>query len=164
MADFTILHADEACAIGTLANVCASIWWGECTPARTEAWIRVTNDLARRLKTPVVVVSIVTVGAPAPPSHQRTVHGRFLEELSRTALAAGAIVDGTGFRASIVRAVVASVTALARYKCPFRVVATDVEMAQWLQERSKSLPVGAARADEKELCSLFAALRAKAPP
>ena len=44
------------------------------------------------------------------------------------------------------------------------VVATDVEMAQWLQERSKSLPVGAARADEKELCSLFAALRAKAPP
>ena len=53
---------------------------------------------------------------------------------------------------------------LARYKCPFQVVATDAEMARWLQERSKSLPSGAVRAADHELRGLFAALRARLSP
>lgn len=163
MAELTVTHADDACAIGTLANVCASIWRGECTTARNDAWIRSSRDLARRLGTPIVVISIVTETAPTPPGDIRAAQGRFLEDLSRTALAAGVIVDGAGFRASLVRAVTASVTALARYKCPFRVVATDAEMARWLHERSASLPSGAARAADHEMRSLFAALRARLP-
>lgn len=161
MAEPTITHADDACVVGTLANVCAVIWQGECTAPRNDEWIRASRDLARRLGTPIVVVSIVTEGAPTPPSSIRSTQGRFLEELSRTALAAGVIVDGAGFRAGLVRAVVASVSALARYKCPFRVVATDAEMARWIQEGSASLPPGAARAVDHELRGLFAALRAR---
>ncbi|MFS8068285.1 MAG: hypothetical protein ACMG6S_18165 [Byssovorax sp.] len=161
MAEPTITYADDACVIGTLANVCASIWRGECTVARNDEWVRASRDLGRRLGTPIAVISIVTEGAPTPPSAIRTAQGRFLEDLSRTAFAAGVIVDGVGFRAGLVRAVVASVSALARYKCPFRVVATDAEMAQWLQERSASLPSGAVGAVDHELCSLFAALRAR---
>lgn len=161
MVELAISYADDACAIGTLAHVCAVIWRGECTVARHDEWVRASRDLARRLGTPIAVLAIVTEGAPAPPSAVRTVQGRFLEDLSRTALAAGVIVDGVGFRAGLVRAVVASVSALARYKCPFRVVATDAEMARWLQERSASLPSGAVRALDHELLSFLAALRAR---
>jgi hypothetical protein len=161
MTELTITYADDACAIGTLANVCAVSWRGECTMARSDEWIRASRDLARRLGTPIAVVSIVAAVAPSPPGDVRAAQGRFLEELSRTALAAGAIVDGAGFRAGLVRAVIASVTTMARYKCPFRVVATDAEMSRWLHERSASLPSGAARATEQELNGFFAALRAR---
>jgi hypothetical protein len=160
----TITYADDACVIGTVANVCASIWQGDCSVARNDEWVRASRDLARRLGTPIAVISIVTEGAPTPPGAVRNAQSRFLEDLSRTALAAGVIVDGAGFRAGLVRAVVASVSALARYKCPFRVVATDAEMARWLQERSTSLPSGAVRSVDAELLRFFAALRARLSP
>ncbi len=161
MAALTITYADDACAIGTLGHVCAVVWRGESTVARNNEWMRAAHDLARRLGTPIAVTSTVTEGAPTPASEIRTAQGRFLEELSRSALAAGVIIDGVGFRASLVRAVVASVTALARYKCPFRVATTDAEMSRWLHERSASLPPGAVRADEKELSSFFTTLRTR---
>lgn len=161
MAELSITYADEACAIGTVANVCTAVWRGECTMARSDEWIRSSQNLARRLGTPVAVVSMIMEHAPTPPGNVRDAHSRFLETLSLTALAAGVIVDGAGFRASLVRAVVASVSALARYKCPFRVAASDVEMARWLQERSAALPLGAVRATDHELVSFFAALRAR---
>lgn len=163
MAELAITYADDACAVGTLGNVCAVVWRGECTAARNSEWVHAAHDLARRLGTPIAVISIVTENAPTPASEIRKAQGRFLEELSRTALAAGVIIDGVGFRASLVRAVVASVTALARYKCPFRVATTDTEMARWLHERAVSLPPGAAHADEKQISALFTALRARLP-
>ena len=163
MGEVTITYADDACVIGTVGNVCTVIWRGESTVARNTEWIRASHDLARRIGTPTAVISIITEGAPTPPGEIRAAQGRFLEELSRTGLAAGVIIDGVGFRASLVRAVVASVTALARYKCPFRVATTDAEMARWLHERCASLPPGAVRADEKGLTSYFATLRARLP-
>lgn len=163
MGELAITYADDACVIGTVGNVCAVIWRGECTAARNNEWVRASHDLARRLGSPIAVTSTITEGAPTPSGEIRTAQGRFLEELSRRALAAGVIIDGVGFRASLVRAVVASVTTLARYKCPFRVATTDAEMARWLHERSASLQPGAVRADEKALISLFATLRARLP-
>jgi hypothetical protein len=163
MADPTITHADDACVVGTLGNVCAVIWRGECTAARNGEWVRAAHDLTRRLGTPIAVISTVTEGAPTPSGDIRTAQGRFLEELSRTALAAGVVIDGVGFRASLVRAVVASVTALARFKCPFRVATNDAEIARWLHERSANLPVGAVRADEKEVLRLLTTMRARLP-
>ncbi len=161
MAEATITYADEACAIGTVANVCAVVWRGECTAARNDEWIRTTHDLARRLGTPIAVVSTLVQGAPAPPASIRNAQSRFLEGLSRTACAAGVIVDGAGLRAGMVRAVIASVNALTRDRCPSRVAADDAEMARWLHEQSARLPPSAARADERELRSFFAALRAR---
>jgi hypothetical protein len=152
-------YADSACVVATLDNVCVAIWKGECTMARSNEWIRASHVIAGRLGTPVAVISIITEHAPSPSFDVRAAQGRFVEDLSRTAVAAGAIVDGTGFRASFVRAVVAGVTGLARYRCPFKVTATDAEMAAWLDSRFATLPAGAVRPTARELRTLFADVR-----
>lgn len=154
------VYADPACVVATIDNLCVSIWKGESTMSRSDEWIRASRALAARLGTPIAVLSIVTDHAPSPGHQVRDVQGRFLEELSRTAVAAGVTVDGTGFRASFVRAVVAGVCAIARYKCPFKVAATDHEMAGWLDERFATLPPSAPRATAGELRGFFADVRA----
>jgi hypothetical protein len=154
------VYADSACVVATIDNLCVGIWKGECTMSRSDEWIRAARALAVRLGTPIAVLSIVTEHAPSPSHQVRDVQGRFLEELSRTAVAAGATVDGTGFRASFVRAVVAGVCAIARYKCPFKVAATDDEMADWFDARFATLPPGAPRASASELREFFADVRA----
>ena len=128
--------------------------------SRSEEWRSAAHALAGRLGTPIAVLSIVTENAPTPGHDVRAAQGRYLEEFARGAVGAGAIVDGAGFRASFVRAVVAGVTALARYKCPFRIAATDEEMAAWLGARFATLPASAARPTVSELCSFFAQTRA----
>lgn len=153
------LYADSACVVATLDNLCVIIWKGECTMPRSEEWIQGARALAARLGTPIAALSIVTEHAPSPDSRMREVHGRFLEELSRTAVGAGATVDGTGFRASFVRSVIAGVSRLARYKCPFKVAATDDEMATWLDARFATLPTSAPRATAGELRGFFADIR-----
>lgn len=153
------LYADTACVVATLDNLCVIIWKGECTTPRSEEWIRGARALAERLGTPIAVLSVVTEHAPSPDSQLREAHGRFLEELSQTAVAAGATVDGAGFRASFVRAVIAGVSRLARYKCPFKVAATDEEMATWLDTRFATLPTGAPRATASEIRGFFADIR-----
>lgn len=153
------LYADSACVVATLDNLCVVIWKGECTKSRSDEWIRGTRALAARLGTPIAVVSVVTEHAPTPDLQMRDEHGRFLEELSRAAVAAGATVDGTGFRASFVRAVITGINRLARYKCPFRVAATDHEMAAWLDARFATLPTSAPRPTVIELRRFFADIR-----
>jgi hypothetical protein len=152
-------YTDSACVVATLDNVCVIIWKGECTMDRSNEWIHASYVLARRLGTPIAVISIITDHAPGPSVNVRAAQSRFLEGLSRTAVAAGATVDGVGFRASFVRAVVAGVVGLARYKCPFKVAATDAEMATWLDARFATLPAGAVRPTARELHTLFADVR-----
>jgi hypothetical protein len=154
------VYADSACVVATLDNLCVVLWKGECTMSRNDEWIRASRALSVRLGTPIAVITIVTEHAPSPGFQVRDVQGRFLEELSRTAVGAGATVDGTGFRASFVRAVVAGVSGLARYKCPFKVAATDNEMAAWLDARFATLPTGAPRATASELRGFFGDVRA----
>lgn len=116
---------------------------GYCGPMILVAWRRLTTsagvvhlrDVHQRVAPlhpgGVGLLTIIEANAPAPDATVREELARYMADSAAVLKSSCVVFEGTGFRAAMVRSVVAGLTMLARQPFPHRVFATVDEGIAW---------------------------------
>lgn len=156
----TLLHADEDYACATWRRVFIVLW-------RRDTPVLAVQDVARRqrsfgsaLPEGCGMITVIDVEARPLGAEASRELATFLRNASHVK-ASGVAYEGTGFRASVARTVVTSLTVLARQPFPHQVFSTVPDACRWLMlELAKSVGAGGF-ASEEELSEAIAQLRAR---
>lgn len=122
--DLRILTAGPAFAVARNDHVLVQIWEAThdgSSPHRAPFLVieRELRDMKQRLRgeRPLLVLSVVSEDAPMPDAESRAVASRFAQFFDYYV----GVHEGTGFRASLVRSVVAGMALAARVKARYEV-------------------------------------------
>lgn len=133
-------------AVGRLSNLVIGIFDDVRDPRvyQTEFTriLRMIEQIKPRLErgVPLIVVAVISERTAMPESEARAVATRFADHFDHYV----GVHEGTGFRASLVRSVVAGMAIAARQKAKYDVASDVLTGAELIQERSN----GTLRADE----------------
>ncbi|TPV95453.1 MAG: hypothetical protein B7733_09875 [Myxococcales bacterium FL481] len=128
-ADVTEASADHVLA--TYKNLSIVIWRLNTQPNACRALHRQTNRLADKFPDGVGLLTVVERSAPMPSTESRKLIASFFAGSTRIKASAVAM-EGSGFRASAVRSVVAGLTMMAKQPFPHKVFATLAVGLHWL--------------------------------
>lgn len=131
-----VLSLSGAHAVVTWNNVLIQIWEAHVDPDLQAQEFRRVLSALKRMKSagvsPLLVLAVVSVQTDMPDSTSRAIATEFPEYFD---LYVG-VHEGTGFRASLVRAVVAGMALAARVKARYEVTEDVTSGARLLAQRS----------------------------
>jgi hypothetical protein len=131
-----ILHVGDGLAVSRIGLVCVAVWRKDSTVERVkkqgEGLARVVGQAPGRAG----FLCVVEENSAPPNEEARRASARMLEEQGDRLRAAAVVIEGSGFRASIVRSVASGIVWLARRqsKTPVSYVATVDAGAKWLAD------------------------------
>lgn len=131
-----LLGSDRHHRMGTWGPVFFVLWKGEVEP-RTADRIQVgLRAFAQTLGGHrAALLTVVEQGAPIPSSEARAALANVLRHGADAVLASAVVMEGDGFRASMVRSVATGLALVARQPFPHRVFARTEDAAEWLDLR-----------------------------
>jgi len=146
---FRIHERTEDYLIGTWRNIVA-VCWVRCTPAHAAGQL---SDVLQRVAVAhpngLGLLTVVTASATPPPGPVRQAIARTLMASAPVIRYSAIVVEGSGFRAAMVRAIVGGITQLGRFPFPHRVVNWDEainNLADTLDTQNTGARVGLLRA------------------
>ena len=152
-----LLGADRHHRIGTWGPVFFVLWKGETEPSTAD---RIQESLRAFVPTlegrRAALFTVVAKEAPMPSSEARTALSNILRQGADAVLASAVVMEGDGFRASMVRSVATGLALVARQPFPHRVFAATEDAAAWIDLR---LGGSAPRASAAEILMALEELR-----
>jgi hypothetical protein len=135
-----LLGADRHHRMGTWGPIFFVLWKGEVEP-RTADRIQVSlRAFAQTLGGQrAALLTVVAQDAPMPSSEARTALSNVLRHGADAVLASAVVMEGDGFRASMVRSVATGLAIVARQPFPHRVFARTEDAVEWIDLRLGAL-------------------------
>lgn len=154
-----LVTVDTEHGLGTLRNVSIVVWGGETRPEYVHEWHRTLVDLSATKPGGLGVLAVVEERARMPSSEFRRAMIALQGDHATGVKAWSMALEGTGFRATAIRALVAS-TALILQRALVQGVSPSVEAAaDWLAERLP--PDEGSTAGAAEIVGAVVALRGR---
>lgn len=148
-------------ALGRCGGAVLYVWRGATTVPAARRLRRLVDE-ARAVGEPGVLLGVVCEGASPPDSDARAALADVLAGGAGFVHSSALVCEGTGFRASMVRAVATGLNLLARPPFPHRVLGSVPTAAEWLERRGRAAGCALYRAED--IVAQVAALRAAAHP
>lgn len=123
-------------AAGRLGPLHLSIWDTRSTPEQAARAIEVLEGLGREEER-VLVLAVLGANTPPPDDAVRDLFAAGFGRLGKRVVAVGNVIEGQGFRAATMRAVVTGLTLVIRAPHPQRTFATIEEGARFIAEQSE---------------------------
>ena len=131
-----LLGSDRHHRMGTWGPVFFVLWKGEVEPRTAD---RIQVGLLAFAQTlggqRAAILTVVEKQAPTPSSEARAALSNVLRHGADAVIASAVVMEGDGFRASIVRSVATGLALVARQPFPHRVFARTEDAAEWLDLR-----------------------------
>ena len=129
-ADYQVVFVDGIAFMG---------WYGNVTDKGIEAWRSAATRVAERARGPIALVTCVRESSPPPEGELRKGAAKILFDDS--AAVSLLVFEGTGFRAAIVRSVLAMMFAIVgNKKTAHKVIGDPTEAVKWFMDASKGKP------------------------
>ncbi|WP_394839341.1 hypothetical protein LVJ94_20860 [Pendulispora rubella] len=122
-------------ATGSIGNLAISFWESQQTAEQAHHAAEVLSALGRT-EGRVLVLAVLPPTAPAPSNAVRSVISNAFTRLGSQIHAVANAVEGDGFRAATMRAVVTSMALVIRPSYPVKTVATVEDAAEFLAAHS----------------------------
>jgi hypothetical protein len=132
MHEARILHLVPGLVVGEVGPVCATIWRDEVDPARFEQQLAGVAHIAARFPKRAAFVCIVEPTCEPPNQEMRERSRAMLETHAKDLACVAAVIEGSGFRASIARSVLSGITRLSRSATPQHFCAHVTEAGPWV--------------------------------
>jgi hypothetical protein len=124
--------------MGTKDHLVAVIW-KRLTLIEDIAFLQaVTRNTAHNVR-PLALLQVVPPSAIAPEAPARTAVAKLLKDSDDIVSCSATVYEGSGFRAAMVRSIIAGINTLARQKYPTRVFATLNEAATWIAQTHSNI-------------------------
>lgn len=147
---------DRGLALATVGNAFISVWKEPSTLERLERVRRVEQALVDRCADGIVVLTVMTDSSAATKAGEPEAASKLAKHFAPTTRAHAYVIEGSGFRAAALRAVIAGVNAISRPGHPTRVFDAASEAIRWLAPYGNALDPPA---HEKALAEARAQLR-----
>ena len=147
-------HCTGGLFMGSLGPVCVALW--QTKPTRELVAIQ-RAYLARAVAHDpkhVAFVCAVAASAQPPDEAERAASAAMINEHGANLAAVAGVIEGTGFRAAITRAVLSGMVFVVRSPCPIRLFDSVPAASHWLAQRL-------GRADIAHLSEQFELARAR---
>jgi len=123
---------DRGLALATTGNAFISVWREPSTLERLQQVRRVEQELVDRCKDGIIVLTVLTDSSAATRAGEPEEASKLAKHFAPTTRAHAYVIEGTGFRAAALRAVIAGVNALFRPGHPTRVFDGADQAIRWL--------------------------------
>jgi hypothetical protein len=129
-----IMHAKDGLAVSQVGPVCVAIWRGNSTPARVAIQGACLTEVVGLAPGRAGFLCVVEETSAPPDEKAREASSRMLNAQGSNLRAVACVIEGSGFRASIVRSVASGIVWLARSKnrAPVSYFAQVTQGAAWL--------------------------------
>ena len=152
-------YEHEACMVATWRSIVMPVMGKRAIPpASAQHQVNALQAFGQRLgKGKMAEISIIANDAPMPEAETRAVLEKGVPVVSPFYACVGAVYEGTGFRAALVRGVLTSFQLLSRSKYPQRTFASVEECARWIFPLLP--PIGMVVASPEEIVAAVEAVR-----
>jgi hypothetical protein len=129
-----MLHAEAALVVSQIGAICVAVWRQDSTVERVGHQAAALAEVVSSAPGRAGFVCVVEEGSAPPNEEARKASSKMLESHGANLCGVAVIIEGTGFRASIVRSVASGIVLLARSKtrAPVSYHATVEEGARWI--------------------------------
>lgn len=140
----------ETCMVATWRSIVMPVMGKHpIPPASAQHQVQTLEAFGKRLgKGKMAEISIIANDAPLPEAETRAVLDKGVPIVSPFYACVGAVYEGTGFRAALVRGILTSFQLLSRSKYPQRTFSSVEECARWIFPLLAPLGMVVASADE----------------
>jgi hypothetical protein len=132
-----VLARDPGFALAQCRHAFVSVWTQPSTIDSLSAVRQCEESLAREAPDGLVVLTVMTGTAFAIGTREREEAQRLAQRFDKTTQAAAYVIEGSGFRAAAMRAVLAGLQLLARTSHPVRVFSDVPTAVEWLGGRAR---------------------------
>lgn len=128
-----VIFEEPEFTLATFENALLWSFRGETSLARIERALPVHQMLAKKYPKGFAVMTIVSQAVPlAMPNDAREMGTRITRDFQPHYCGICEVIEGSGFRGSVARSVVAGVRLVARSSCPAKVFADVDSASRWL--------------------------------
>jgi hypothetical protein len=136
----------EDYAVGAWDNLLVLIWRRNTTADAARDVRGFCESIAREQPGGIFILTLVRAQAPPPDPEARAIMVRLLKDGKSYIRAVAVVIEGKGFRASMVRSVVTGLTFLARSPFPHRVCDLEDAVAMFVEAaKDANVPFAAAQ-------------------
>jgi hypothetical protein len=157
--DVAVAYQDSICMVATWKSFVFPVMGSKALPVESaRQQVRALTNFAKKLGPgKLAEMTLIAPDAPFPGAEARAAFDAAVPIVSPYYGCVSAVFEGTGFRAAMVRAFVASFQMLSRTKYPQKVFATADEAAAWMFPHTK--PMGMDIASAAEIAAAAHAIR-----
>jgi hypothetical protein len=129
-----MLHREDGLVAAEIGSICVAMWRENSTLPRVERQRAALNEVVGKYPGEAGFLCVVESSSAAPDDEARKASSRMIEEHGSRLRAVAVVIEGSGFRASIVRSVASGIVLLARSKSktPVSYFANVAEGVNWL--------------------------------
>ena len=129
-----ILHAEDGLVLAEIGVVCTAVWRKDSTLTRVGQQRARLAEVVARAPGKAGFFCVVEETSAPPNDAARSASSKMLEEHGTNLRAGACVIEGTGFRASIVRSVASGIVMLARSKskAPMQYFSSVNQGANWI--------------------------------
>jgi hypothetical protein len=125
-------ESDRGLALATAGDAFISVWREPSTLARLERLRQIEQALVDRCKGGIVVLTVMIDSSAATKAGEPEAASKLAKHFAPTTRAHAYVIEGSGFRAAALRAVIAGVNAISRPGHPTRVFDRATDAIEWL--------------------------------
>lgn len=127
-----VLSVVDGFATAEIGRTCILLWRGVVDEARFRLQRQAMEQVAGRYAGDAVILCIIEPTSEPPPQALREAASTLLNQLAPKLRCVAYVIEGTGFRAAMIRGVLSGIELVRRSAYPARYFATVAEASAWI--------------------------------
>jgi hypothetical protein len=148
-------HAQDGLIMAEIGAVCVAVWRKKPTPERFAEQKLHLDQVVRKHPGSAVFLVIVEADSEPPDEPERKASSKMIAGHGSNLKAVACVIEGDGFKAAIIRSVLAGIALFARAPAPIKYFDSVASASQWIASQTSIGPIPAFVRQAEELRKLL---------